>query len=118
MTMPTNDNLARATARSIAARQQLADTLVDLQSRLSPDRLLRDGLDELRDAAADIGRDAIDQVRARPGQAIAVVAAIIMFLARDRLADLVSAAGRKAVKPLRRRRVTPKRVANPRKDRP
>ncbi|RHW17299.1 DUF3618 domain-containing protein [Sphingomonas gilva] len=118
MNTPPSDSLARATARSIAARQQLADTLVDLQSRLSPDRLLRDGLDELRDAAADMGRDAIDQVRSRPGQAIAVAVAIVMFLARDRIADLVSSAGRKAVKPLRRRRVTPRTVANPRKDRP
>jgi hypothetical protein len=112
------DNLARATARSLRARQQLADTLVDIQSRLAPQRLLREGLDELRDAAGEVGRDALDHVRARPGQAAGIVAALIVFLARDQIADLISAAGKAAVKPLRKRRVTPKRIASPRKDRP
>lgn len=112
------DNLARATARSLVARQQLANTLVDMQSRLAPQRLLREGLDELRDAAEEIGRDTLDHIRARPGQAFGVVAAIIIILARDQIADLISAAGKQAVKPLRKRRVTPKTSASPRKDRP
>lgn len=117
MTEPV-DNLARATARSLRARQQLANTLVDIQSRLAPQRLLREGLDELRDAAGEVGRDALDHVRARPGQLIGVIAAFVVFLARDQIADLISAAGKQAVKPLRKRRVTPKRIASPRKDRP
>jgi ElaB/YqjD/DUF883 family membrane-anchored ribosome-binding protein len=117
MTEPA-DNLARATARSLRARQQLADTLVDIQSRLAPQRLLREGLDELRDAAGEIGRDALDHVRSRPGQAAGIAAALIVFLARDQIADLISAAGKQAVKPLRKRRVTPKTSASPRKDRP
>lgn len=118
MTPETHDNLARATARSIVARQQLANTLVDLQARLAPRRLLREGLDELRETAGEVGRDALDHVRARPSQVIGVLAAIVMFLARDRIAELISTAGKQAVKPLRRRRVTPKTVAIPRKDRP
>ena len=117
MTDPV-DNLVRATARSLRARQQLADTLVDIQSRLAPQRLLREGLDELRDAAGEVGRDALDHVRARPGQAMGIVAALIVFLARDQIADLISTTGKAAVKPLRKRRVTPKRSASPRKDRP
>jgi ElaB/YqjD/DUF883 family membrane-anchored ribosome-binding protein len=117
MTAPSN-NLARATARSIEARRQLADTLVDLQSRLAPQRLLREGLDELRDTASEAGRDALDHVRARPGQAIGVLAALVLFFARDQIADLILAAGKKAVKPLRQRRVTPQSTTIPRKDRP
>lgn len=112
------ENLSRATARSVMARQQLANTLVDIQSRLAPQRLLREGLDELRDAAGEVGRDALDHVRARPGQVMGIVAALIVFLARDQIADLISAAGKQAVKPLRKRRVTPKSNASPRKDRP
>lgn len=112
----TANDLARATARSIVARQQLANTLVDLQARLAPNRLLRDGLDELRETAGEIASDALDQVRARPGQVAGVVAAIVMYLARDQIADLISAAGKTVVKPLRRRRVTSKSKALPRKD--
>jgi Protein of unknown function (DUF3618) len=112
------ETLARATARSIAARQQLAGTMIDIQSRLSPQRLLREGMDELRETAGEIGRDTIDHVRSRPGQAAGIIAAIVIFFARDQIADLISTAGKQAVKPLRKRRVTPKRIASPRKDRP
>lgn len=117
MTDPA-DNLARATARSLMARQQLANTLVDIQARLAPQRLLREGLDELRDAAQEVGRDALDHVRARPGQAIGIAAALLIILARDQIADLISTAGKAAVKPLRKRRVTLKTPVSQRKDRP
>lgn len=114
----TTEDLAGATARSLMARQQLANTLVDMQARLAPARLMREGVDELRDAATELGRDALDHIRARPGQVVGIAAALVVFFARDRIADFISATGKRAVKPLRDRRVTSKNIASPRKDRP
>lgn len=112
------DSLARATARSIVARQQLANTMVDLQSRLSPQRLMREGVQELRETAGELGRDTLDHVRANPGQVAGLVGALIIFFARDRIADSVSKLAQRSVKPRRRRRVDPAPKIIPRKDRP
>jgi ElaB/YqjD/DUF883 family membrane-anchored ribosome-binding protein len=114
----SSDNLSRATARSLEARQRLASTMVDIQARLAPQRLLREGLDELRETAGEVGQDTIDYVRARPGQVFGIVAALIVFLARDMIADTISRASRTAVKPRRKRRVKPETNALPRKDTP
>ena len=63
-------------------------TAHELQERLSPKVLARNTWQGAKEKGADLAEEAVDVVKARPIAAGGVVAALTMFLARERLMDL------------------------------
>ncbi|THD35131.1 MAG: DUF3618 domain-containing protein [Sphingomonas sp.] len=83
-----DDELARAEAQSAESRQQLANTVVALQSRLKPSALARDAIDELKEIGGDIAQAGVDTIKRNPVPTMGVVAAVTAFLVRKPLARL------------------------------
>jgi hypothetical protein len=81
--------LLRARRASTAARARLTGTLVELQHRLRPKVLFDDAVEEVREKADEIVRDAIDAAKQRPVAAAAIVLGIVAWLFRGKLASLV-----------------------------
>ena len=84
-----DDELAKAEAGSADARQQLAKTVVALQSRLKPSALAREAMEDLKEAADEVIRQGADTIRRNPVQTIGIVAALTAFIARKPLARLL-----------------------------
>ncbi|MGN6820874.1 MAG: DUF3618 domain-containing protein [Sphingomonas sp.] len=83
-----DDELAKAEANSEQARQQLARTVVALQSRLKPSALARDAVEELKEVGGDMARSGIEAVKRNPLPAAGVAALLTAFVARKPLARL------------------------------
>jgi len=83
-----DDELARAEANSAEARQQLARTVVALQSRLKPSALAREAMEDLKEAGGEIARSGVEAVKRNPLPTLGVVAALTAFVARKPLARL------------------------------
>lgn len=83
-------SLAVAQARSDRARQRLAGTLVELQSRLNPKALAREAAQELREAGQELAREGFETVRRHPLTIAGIATAIGLFLARRPLRSLVT----------------------------
>ena len=83
-----DDELVRAEANSVEARQQLARTVVALQSRLKPSALARDAVEELQAVGGEMARSGIDAVKRNPLPTVGVVALLTAFVARKPLARL------------------------------
>jgi hypothetical protein len=83
-----DDELVRAKAHSAEARQQLARTVVVLQSRLKPSALARDAVEELKEVSGEMARSGIDAVKRNPLPMLGIVAALTAFVARKPLARL------------------------------
>jgi hypothetical protein len=83
-----DDELVRAEANSAEARQQLALTVVALQSRLKPSALARDAVEELKEVGGEMARSGIDAVKRNPLPTVGVVALLTAFVARKPLARL------------------------------
>jgi len=83
------DELAKAEANSAQRRQQLAGTVVALQSRLKPSALARDAIEELKEVGGEIAQAGVDTIRRHPVPAVGVVAAVTAFLARKPLNRLL-----------------------------
>ncbi|MDB5681503.1 MAG: hypothetical protein JWO16_1308 [Sphingomonas bacterium] len=77
-----DNELAKAEAQSAESRQQLANTVVALQSRLKPSALARDAVEELKEVGGAVAKSGIDAVKRNPLPAIGVAAAVTAFLAR------------------------------------
>jgi hypothetical protein len=77
-----DDELARAEAQSAESRQQLAKTVVALQSRLKPSALARDAVEELKDVGSEIAKSSVAAVKRNPLPTIGVAALLTTFLAR------------------------------------
>jgi len=84
-----DDELVRAEANSAEARQQLARTVVALQSRLKPSALAREALEDLKEAGGEMARSGVEAVKRNPLPALGVVAALTAFVARKPLARLL-----------------------------
>lgn len=69
-------DLARAEAQAAQARRQLANTLGDIQARLSPRVLARDAVEEIRDTTVEIAHAALDAVKRNPAPWLGIGAAI------------------------------------------
>ena len=82
------DELAKAEAESAESRQQLANTVVALQSRLKPSALARDAVDELKEVAGAVAKSGVDAVKRNPLPAIGVAAAVTAFIARKPIVRL------------------------------
>ncbi len=81
--------LARAEAQAAAARRQLAQTLVDIQTRLSPRALARGAVEEMRDTALEIAHAAMDAVKRNPSPWLGIGAAISFVVAKRWLGHAV-----------------------------
>lgn len=77
-----DDELARAETNSVQSRQQLASTVVALQTRLKPSALARDAVEELKEFGGAIAKSGVDAVKRNPLPAIGVAAAVTAFIAR------------------------------------
>ena len=74
------------------ARQQLANTVVALQSRLKPSALARDAIEELKEVGGEIAQAGVDTIKRHPVPTIGVIAALTAFFARKPLRAPVSPA--------------------------
>jgi len=66
-------------------RAALLDTMRELQQRLQPKTLVNEAWEKAKDKGADLAEDAVDAVAKRPVAVGGVVAALVMFLAREPL---------------------------------
>lgn len=91
MSIKAEARLTRARQQSTLARQALTESLVDLQTRLSPRNLVGEAMDEARLRAERIAEQLVGKVRARPASAVGVLAAFLIFLGRGWIAAKLSA---------------------------
>lgn len=82
-------SVAAAEARASAAKQRLSATAGALQERLAPHALARDAADTLADAGRKALDTSVETARANPGLVVGGAAAMVAFLARNRLISLV-----------------------------
>jgi hypothetical protein len=82
--------LARAQYEAEQAKKRLASTMGALQYRLKPGTLMNNAWEGVRDKSSDFADDALQAVKERPGAASGVVAAVLIYLARDPLWRVVS----------------------------
>jgi hypothetical protein len=83
-----DDELAKAEVQSAESRQQLANTVVALQSRLKPSALARDAVEELKEIGGEMAQAGIDTIKRNPVPTMGVVAVLTAFLTRKPLARL------------------------------
>jgi len=76
-------DLDLAQAKSDAARARLTGTLVEIQAKLNPRVLLREAIEDVRSAAADMVRSGLDQARNNPGPWLSLAATGGAYLARQ-----------------------------------
>ncbi len=82
-------DLAAAQARSANARQRLSATLVELQARLKPKALVRDAVQELREAGHELTREGLEMARRHPLTLASIATGVGLFLARRPLRALI-----------------------------
>lgn len=78
-------DLARAQYDAIQARKRVMSTAGALQYRLKPATLANNAWEGVRDKSSDLADDALQAVKERPAAASGVIAAIVIYLARDPL---------------------------------
>lgn len=86
----TAQELARARMRALTARTRLTGTLVELQTRLRPGALLEEAFEELREKTAEMADEAVSMVKERPGTAAGIVAAVLIYIFRGPLWDVLT----------------------------
>lgn len=84
MTGPA-DRIVMARREAERAKRELASTLGALQHRLKPGNLMSNAWDGVREKSGEMADDALQTVKDRPVAASGVLAAIVIFLARDPL---------------------------------
>lgn len=67
------------------AKKRLASTLGSLQYRLRPGNLVNEAWEGVRDKSSEMADGALQKVKDRPMTASGIIAAILIFLARDPL---------------------------------
>lgn len=88
--MSDESELAIAEVAAEAARQRLAATLVDIQSRINPRALARDALAELRETGSELAQAGLEAAKRNSGTIIGVGIALVLVFARDWFADIVA----------------------------
>lgn len=86
--MSAADDIAAAERREAAARARLIATLKELQFRLSPKTIARQGARRITDASQQAAQTGVDTARRYPGPAVGAAAVGVLFLARRRIARL------------------------------
>jgi ElaB/YqjD/DUF883 family membrane-anchored ribosome-binding protein len=90
MTGDDND-LAVAKLRAEVARARLAGTLVDIQARLKPKALVREAMQEMKEAAQEVARDGLDSLKRHPLTLAGATAALGLLFARGPLRHVIDA---------------------------
>lgn len=72
------------------AKKRLASTLGALQYRLKPGTLMNKALDGVRERGGEMADDAMTAVKERPMTVSGIIAALLIFLARDPLWRLLT----------------------------
>ena len=67
------------------AKQRLASTMGALQYRLKPGNLMSDAWEGMREKSGEVADGALQAVKDRPAAASGILAALVIFLARDPL---------------------------------
>ena len=67
------------------AKQRLASTMGALQYRLKPGNLMSDAWEVVREKSGEVADGALQAVKDRPAAASGILAALVIFLARDPL---------------------------------
>ena len=67
------------------AKQRLASTMGALQYRLKPGNLMSDAWEGVREKSGEVADGALQAVKDRPAAASGILAALVIFLARDPL---------------------------------
>ena len=80
---PAEAQLARAQYEAEQAKKRLASTMGALQYRLKPGTLMNNAWEGVRDKSSDLTDGALQAVKERPGAASGVVAAVLIYLARE-----------------------------------
>ena len=106
-------DLPAARRRAEAARKRLAGTLVDLQARLNPKALAREAMGELKEAAQDLARGGVAELKRHPVTLASGAAAIALLLARGPIRRLVE--GSRDETPQPSKSLKPKRASARRK---
>ena len=68
-------------------RAALIETVRTLQQRFEPHKVISDAWEKAKGKGADLAEDAVDAVKRRPVATGGVVAALLMFLAREPIRD-------------------------------
>ncbi len=105
----TEEQVKAAEFRVNRARAKMISTLQELLQQLQPHRLMEEAWEKAKDKGANLAENAVDAVRARPIAATGVVAAIMMFLAREPLMDLAGKLVDGAKSKTKRRRKAPQK---------
>lgn len=79
------ERLERAQAEVEQAKKRFADTSGALQYRLKPGTLMNNAWEGVRDKSETLADDAMQAVKERPVTVSGVIAALILFLAREPL---------------------------------
>lgn len=88
MTGDDND-LAIARLRAKVARARLAGTLVDIQARLKPKALIREAVQEMKEAAQEVARDGLDSLKRHPIALAGATVALSLLFARGPLRHII-----------------------------
>lgn len=78
-------DLTRAKADAEEARKRLASTMGTLQYRLKPGTLMHNAWDGMRDKGGEVADGAMNVAKERSMTVSGIVAAVLMFLAREPL---------------------------------
>lgn len=84
-TIPPTQNLEQAKADAERAKQRLSTSMSALQHKLRPGNLANDAWSGVKEKGGVIAEDAIQAVKDRPVTASGVLAAVVIFLAREPL---------------------------------
>lgn len=82
--------LQRAKAEAELAKRQLSSTMGALQYRLKPGNLASDAWSGVKEKSGAMADDALQAVKERPVAASGILAALVVFLARDPIRAVVS----------------------------
>ena len=81
--------LAEASMEVEQAKKRLASTMGALQYRLKPATLMNNAWEGVRDKSGEVADDAFQAVKRRPGTISGILAAIVLFIAREPLWRLI-----------------------------
>lgn len=87
---PPEAELKRAQQEATQARKQLSSTIGALQYRLKPANLMHNAWDGVREKSSDVSDQAVHAAKSRPMTISGIIAALVIFFARDPLWRFVS----------------------------
>lgn len=86
----TAEQVKRAKIEAELSKQRLSSTATALQQRLRPGSLANEAWSGVREKSGALADDALQAVKDRPMTTSGIIAAIVVFLAREPLWDAIS----------------------------